>query len=281
VLALLGLCLSFNASVHAQAVIGADNPAATPSTKAEAEAERLLELGRNYESLGRLTEAESAYAKAARSGSPQVQRDALNSLRHVVGKPDSLADKYIYPPLRAGWAMGTTALAAAPALGLIGLLAWLYKKRGRRVGSGRLKLGPFADSPKGEAGACFEQVASMIHAGMRRHYRRRNLIVGHRKLPMLVRSQSAEVTSLAEAVLPGEPGKYLASLIRKFYKPKYSLEGVIQPGPSGESVVFISLHDSEQPLKTWNSDYQAGVAVASQKKLAYEALRYLVRHMNR
>src|SRR5207244_11722815 len=54
-----------------------------------------LILGRTYESEGRLTDAEAAYAKAVETGSPALLDHALASLRRVVGRREtSLAKSF-------------------------------------------------------------------------------------------------------------------------------------------------------------------------------------------
>jgi hypothetical protein len=246
-----------------------------------------LELGRTYERLDRLKEAESSYAKAADAKWSPTRRRALDSLGQVIERQDTFFEKYLRAPLSAGWVAGMTAagkvLLTVALIILLGVPYYYFAKwRGERAGREQLKIGPIVVSPKGQAGVSFEQVAAMMHGRMRVHYKRRGPLFGPQtKLPMLAKSQSAEVGTLIEAVVPGGLGKLIAWLHLKNDRPKYSIEGVVQSDSSGQHAIFISLSDAGEPLNSWSaSGHSPRAVVMLYKRLARRSLRRLVRHMN-
>jgi hypothetical protein len=154
---------------------------------------------------------------------------------------------------------------------------------GQWRGRHQLRIGPIITSPKGEAGAGFEQVAKTLHGRVRTHYRRRPpFFPGGPRLPMLAGSQSEEVASLVESTLPGLLGKLLALLIRRTDRPRYSIEGVMHSDIYQQhSALSLSLMREGEPLQSWDRRAPVGELAARHRGVAFAALRRLVREMSR
>ncbi|HYJ89007.1 MAG TPA: metallophosphoesterase [Pyrinomonadaceae bacterium] len=249
----------------------------------EATSLKQLEMGLTYENLGRLKEAEAAYLKAAENDWQPTRQKALASLKRVVYEQDSVRERYLFGPMRAAWSVGITGFfALLPAL-LVVLGIYVYKWwRGRKDGKYQLKIGPIIDSPKGEAGAIFERVTTMMHGRMRTHYKRRNLIEGEPRLPMIASSQSEDVPTIIESFLPGGLGKLMALLLKRTESPKYSIVGVMRSDIFMRNRrIFLSLRAEGESLKNWSVDGNADESIGGHKKLAYEALIHVVRDINK
>jgi hypothetical protein len=251
-----------------------------------------LELGRTYEGLDRLNEAEAAYVKAAESNWPPVRQSAVASLKRIAAGQDSFLSKNITTPLNVAWGAGLTAVGTAIATAIltaVGLASiWVIfipcRRRWKKKGRNRLKIGPITDSPKGGAGLRFEQVLLMVHGRLRTHFKPRNMVLGVPRLPMIATSQSAEVTELVESVAPGALGKYIAMVLKSKNQSQYSIEGVVQShAVLSRYVFFISLRDNydDKLLKHWHQDEGDHHVVHKERELAFDALKRLVRHMHK
>lgn len=252
--------------------------------KATAETTSLkqLAIGSVYENLGRPKEAEAAYLKAAENDWQPIRQQALVSLKRVVDEQDSRCERYLFGPARAALsAFFTGFFALLPAVFVV-ILIYVYKWwRGRRDGKYQLKIGPIIDSPKGEAGAIFEQVTTMMHRRLCINNKRRNLIVDELRLPMIARSQSEEVGTIVESFLPGGLGKLMALLIKRTERPKYSIEGVIKSDIFRRNRrILLSLRAEGESMKTWITDGEANESIRRHRLLAYQALITVVRDIN-
>jgi hypothetical protein len=257
----------------------------------EAASLKQLELGRTYEGLNRLKEAEAAYVKAAESDWTPTRQTALGSLKRVAERQDSFLAKNLRAPLSVAWGAGVTAAGTALITVLLTLAAvlviwalskplrWYWKRKGRN----KVKIGPITDSPKGGAGPRFEQLVAMVHGRLRTHFKPRKLMKGVPRLPMIAKSQSAEVVELVESLVPGGLGKYIGWLLKKKEQSQYSIEGVIQSNTFWENhLIFVSLNDNyeDRRLKTWHKVSGCDV-IADERKLAFDMLKRLVRHMHK
>jgi len=255
---------------------------------AESQAARQFELGQYYENNQQPKEAEAAYQKAAESSWPPTRRRALVSLSHLLDKQDSRwerLEKNVAAPLRAGWSTGMSALGALlPALLLVSLLLiaapivnWIGKKRGRD----KLRIGPIAGSPDKALGEVFEQVLTMRHGMLVVNYRSRPLLQGPQILPVLARSQSADVADIIETALPGVVGKVVVWLYKQSERPKYAISGGIHFSVLDSSEMFLVLYESGQSLKV--GSFQSGTVdvIKRQRLLSFKILNYLIERMNR
>jgi hypothetical protein len=254
---------------------------------------RQLELGRTYEGLDRFKEAEAAYAKAAESNWTPTRQSALSSLRRVSERQDSFLVKNVASPAATAWAasltaFGTAFFTAVLTIVTVFVLWWLWKWAKSRLlinylrqrGADKLKLGPIEDSPKGSAGPRFEKVAAMVNRRMQTHFKSRKVMRGVPRLPMVAESQAAEVAALIESVVPGGAGKFVSWLLKQIDMPQYSIEGVIQTD-GHHQLFFVSLNEEGTTLKTWHESSVGRGILANEKKLAFAALKHLVRHMNK
>jgi hypothetical protein len=257
----------------------------------EAASLKQLELGQTYEGLNRLKEAEAAYVKAAESNWTPTRQRALKSLTRVAENQDSFFSKNVGAPLSVAWGAGLTAVGTAFAtavltlvgLGIIWLLSIPFKRRWREKGRNKVKIGPIIDSPKGSSGLRFERLLAKVHERLRTHFRPRNLMRGVPRLPLVASSQSAEVMELVEEVVPGAVGKHISSLLKKKDQSQYSIEGVIEARRWSCHVFFISLRDNyeDRLLKNWHKASYEGDIIVDERKLAFAAMKHLVRHMHR
>jgi Calcineurin-like phosphoesterase len=242
-----------------------------------------LEIGLTYENLGRLKEAESAYLKAAENDWQPTRQRALTSLQRVVNEQDSASEKYLFGPLRAAVNAGITGLFALLLTLPFVLVYYVHKWRcGRRDSKYQIEIGPIIDSPKGEAGAIFEQVTSMMHGRFCTHYGDYKLFPEKLRLPMIASSQSEEVGTIVETFLPGGLGKLMTLLIKRTQKPKYSIVGVMRSDIFLRNRrIFLSLRAEGASLQNWVADGNADESILGHKKLAYQALIHVVRDINR
>jgi hypothetical protein len=258
---------------------------------AELEALKQLELGQTYEGLNRLKDAEVAYVKAAESNWTPTRQTALNSLKRVAETQDSLLTKHFSAPLNFAWSAGltavgtavTTALLTLIGLGLIWAISILLRPHWKKEGRNKVKIGPIMDSPKGSS-LRFEQLLAMVHGRLRTHFKPRKLMKGVPRLPMIAESQSAEVVDLVKSVAPGAVGTYIISLLKKKNQSQYSIEGVIQSHMIwNRYVFFVSLRDNygDRLLKNWHEDSYGEDVIADERKLAFDAMKRLVRHMHK
>ena len=257
----------------------------------ELEALKQLELGQTYEGLNRLKDAEVAYVKAAESNWTPTRQTALNSLKRVAETQDSLLTKHFSAPLNFAWSAGltavgtavTTALLTLIGLGLIWAISILLRPHWKKEGRNKVKIGPIMDSPKG-SGLRFEQLLAMVHGRLRTHFKPRKLMKGVPRLPMIAESQSAEVVDLVKSVAPGAVGSYIISLLKKKNQSQYSIEGVIQSHMIwNRYLFFVSLRDNygDRLLKNWHEDSYGEDVIADERKLAFDAMKRLVRHMHK
>ncbi|HEV7796663.1 MAG TPA: hypothetical protein VGO73_00800 [Pyrinomonadaceae bacterium] len=252
---------------------------------AEAQVARQFELGDFYERNKQLKEAGAAYQKATDSTWPPTRQRALVSLTRVLNSDDSRLDKYVAAPLRAGWSTGVSALGALlPALILVSLLlilspfvSWIGGQRGWD----KLRIGPIVGSPVEGLGDSFEQVLIMIHGRMIVHYKRRPMLSGRQLLPMLARTQSDEVPEMVESAVPGIVGKVMVWLYKQSERPRYAITGAIQVSSVNSSAIFIALQESGRYVRTWHPGSSLDDVIQSEIKLSFDALRFLVMHMNK
>lgn len=247
---------------------------------------RQFQLGRTYEELERLKEAEAAYAKAADSSWAPTRQNALDALRRVSKKQDSFLST-----VNSGWSTSLTAVSTAVSTALItgiltGLLLlalwWfsrLLKSYWKWRGRDKLKIGLIADSPNG-AGSRFKQIAVLVYMRLQTHFKPRRPLRGRPKLPLIAKSLSAEVTELLE-LTPGSSGKYVGWLLKLKAQARYSLEGVIQEDGGGYHLIYISLNDDGKLLKTWHGTTASDGVIREERRLAFAAMKQLVRHRNR
>lgn len=250
---------------------------------AEDSAVRQFQLGRTYEELERFKEAEAAYAKAADSAWAPTRQSALDALRRVSKQQDSFR-----ATVNSGWSTSLTAVSTGfftalntgiltvVLLLILWALSWLLKRYGRWRGRDKLKIGPITDSPKG-AGSRFERIAGMVYGRLKTHFKPLKPLRGRPKLPLIAKSQSAEITELLE-LTPGSLGKYGGWLLKQKAQAQYSLEGVIQEDGGGHHLIFISLNNDGKLLKTWHGATTGDDVIRKEQKLAFAALKRLVRH---
>jgi hypothetical protein len=88
---------------------------------------------------------------------------------------------------------------------------------------------------------------------------------------------------LVEEVAAGAVGKYISSLLKKKDQSQYSIEGVIESRRWSCYVFFISLRDNydDRLLKSWHEASYDDAIIADERKLAFGAMKRLVRHMHR
>ena len=98
---------------------------------------------------------------------------------------------------------------------------------------------------------------------------------------MIAKSQSAEVMEIVESLIPGALGKYIGWLIKESNKPQYSIEAVIQNDRSRLRCFHVSLKDDGEVLKHWDKVSEVENWIADEKKLAFHAMKRLVRHMHK
>ena len=92
--------------------------------------------------------------------------------------------------------------------------------------------------------------------------------------------QSAEVTELLEQ-MPGSVGKYAGWLLKLKAQARYSIEGFIQADTFAGHIIYISLNDDGKLLKTWHETTSSSFVVAEERRLAFAAMKRLVRHINK
>ena len=264
----------------------------TQQAAIESAARKQLELGRTYEDLGRLKEAEAAYVKAAESDWTPTRQMAIDSLKQVSQRQDAVTAKQVAAPLVAAWSAGVTAASTALITALLtvaGLaLIWVltrpfapwWRSYWKRKGRNKVKIGPITHSPKDIAGPRFEQLLMLVHGRLRTHFKPRKLIKGVPRLPMIARSQSAEVLELVESLIPGAVGKYIGWLLKESNKPQYSIEAVVQ-SRWNLRWFLVSVKDDGELLKNWNEMSDNGNWIAEEKKLAFNAMKRVVRHMHK
>ena len=258
----------------------------------EVASHKQFELGLTYEGLNRLKEAEAAYFKATESNWPPTRQAAVTSLKRVIENQESFLTKNVNGPLGVAWGAGLTAVGTAlvtAALTLIGLgfvwgLSIPLRRHWKKKGHNKLKIGPFVDTPNGVSGHRFEQIVLLIHGRLRTHFKPRKLMKGVPRLPLIAKSQSAEVVELAESVVPGAVGKYIASVLKKKDQAQYSIDGVIHSHKWWENCLFfVSLRDNydDRLLKNWHEVSSVRHIVVEERKLAFNALKRLVRYMHK
>jgi hypothetical protein len=264
----------------------------TALATAETTALKQLELGRTYEELDRLKEAEAAYVKAAESNWAATRQIAIESLKRVSQRQDALSAR-MAAPVVAAWGAGVTAVSTTLITGFLTLLLlagfWGLSRWGspycnrywKRKGRNKVKLGPITASPKNSVGPRFEQILLIVHRRLRTHFNPRKLIQGVPRLPMIAKTQSAEVTEIVESLIPGGMGKYVGWLLKESDKPQYSIEAVIQSSRWGHRLILVSLKDDGELLKDWHKRSSPETWIADEKKVAFDAMKRLVRYMHR
>jgi hypothetical protein len=258
------------------------NPA---QQSADAAATEQFELGHTYESLGRLKEAEAAYAKAADSDWPPTRTTALEGLSRVVAAQDPKLKKYLpgwlSSPLVTSASTLWTGFVTAVMVVAIGLFGRFGMKRfGKWRGRNKVQIGPVVDAGNGNAGVRFDQIATRILERMHAHFKNRALIRGTLKLPLLARSQSPEIKQLIDAAAPGEIGKLLGWFYSLTMRPRYSIEGIVDSGRLWYRWLSISLYDEGNRVQAWKKLIEMEDLIAEETKLAFDALKRLIRHMN-
>lgn len=234
-----------------------------------------LEMGQTFEQLGRLKEAEGAYAKAAESDWPPTRKAALAALTRLVNEQESTWNKYFRSPLTASLtALWTAFISIVPIL-IFARLAYLW---GKRRGRNKVKFGPVIDTANGNAGVRFEQIAALILKRIHSHFKPRPLIKSDFKLPMLVKSQSPEIKEIIEATAPGGIGKLLGWVYSLFYRPRYSIHGIVD-SDFFERWLFISLDDRGDKVDDWEGQSILN-NLSAERSLAFKSLIRLIRHMN-
>ncbi len=234
-----------------------------------------VQLGRIYENLGRLEDAESAYKKALEDDSPAVRNQALAAIKRVAEKqqPNRWSSRFL-------WLTGVTVAAAchflvdsAFVLGVALLCGWFYKIRVRRRARGKLAISPFSDSTRDKIGPGLDEVFVHVLDRMRFHFRDRLAIRGQ-TIPILAQSQAGEVAELIKSLYSGWQVKIFAWFIRNADQPEYSIRGSIQSDGRIFSV-FARLERSGRTIKTWNRTFLRGEVAEKEQDLAYEMLIYL------
>jgi len=121
----------------------------------------------------------------------------------------------------------------------------------------------------------------MRHGMLVVNYRSRPLLQGPQILPVLARSQSADVADIIETALPGVVGKVVVWLYKQSERPKYAISGGIHFSVLDSSEMFLVLYESGQSLKV--GSFQSGTVdvIKRQRLLSFKILNYLIERMNR
>jgi hypothetical protein len=251
----------------------------------DSQPERQLALGRMYEDNDQLKEAEAAYTKALESESAPVRQRALDSLRRVVEDKNSYRRKFITSPFGSMVERGTTIFfTALPAALIVLLVWWLADRHGKIVGRNKVAVVAFTDSTQNKLGANFAKVFEVVIGVMHLHYRARGPLRGMANLPVLARSQQAEIVELAESAAPGWFGKMLAWATRRANQPEYSINGSIQSDGASLTIIVI-LTRAGDTLGTWRENTAlptgGGPSLLDiEEALAYKVLIFLKEYMN-
>ena len=173
----------------------------------------------------------------------------------------------------------STILALA-AVGLaVLLLTGLFRWWGKLKGRNKLRIGAIEGYPRAALGTSLQQILMMIHGRMQAHFKKRVLVTGQPKLPLLVRSQGGEVADLMESLVPTGPAKLVAWLTKNLDRAQYSLGGSVQDRFRG-TVIFLSLEEAGETLQTWQEIDPQRELLRNQIRLAFASLKYLIRRMN-
>jgi hypothetical protein len=251
----------------------------------DSQAERQLILGRMYEDNDQLNEAEAAYTKALESEAAPVRQRALDSLRRVVEENNSYQRKYITSLFGSTVERGTTIFfTALPAVLLVLLVWWLAERHGKTAGRNKVAIIAFTDSTQNKLGVNFTKVFEVVIGVMHLHYRARGPLRGMANLPVLARSQQAEIAELVESAAPGWLGKALAWATRKANQPEYSIYGSVQSDGATLTVIVI-LTRAGDTLGTWSENTALPTGggpslLEVEEALAYKVLIFLKEYMN-
>lgn len=246
----------------------------TQDSAADSAVEQLA-LGQTFEQLERLKEAEAAYAKAAESSWPPTRKLALEALTKLVNKQESPGNKYLRSPFVASTsALWTSFISIIPVLILAVFVYLLGKLRGRN----KVKIGPVVDTFNGNAGIRFDHIGALVLTTIRNHFERRVLIRSDFKLPMLVKSQSPEIKEILDTAAPAGLGKLLGWVYTLMQRPRYAIQGIVDSDFPARWL-FITLVDGNKRLGKWTEESEIPNFNA-ERKVAFKALKRLIRHMN-
>lgn len=247
--------------------------------------DRQLVLGKIYEDNAEFANAEAAYTKALDSNSPPVRQKASESLERVVSKKNSLTRRYLLSPLALLADRVVTLLyIGLPASLVIFLVWWGAGKYGKRSGKGKVEIVPFTDSTKDKLGANFTKVFEFVIGIMHLHYRARGPMTGMSNLPVIARSQYAEIAELVESSAPGGFGKALAWATKRIHQPEYSIYGAVQVDGATLTVLVI-LERVGKTIASWSESTAmptgAGASLLEvEESLAFRVLILLKERMN-
>ena len=250
----------------------------------EADSLRQITIADTYADNGRLAEAEVAYLKAAESTWPPTRQRAMEAAKQTVARRNSTLELYVIGPFRIASTTGLVTLwstiLALAAVGLaVLLLTGLFRWWGKLKGRNKLRIGAIEGYPRAALCTSLQQILMMIHGRMQAHFKKRVLVTGQPKLPLLVRSQGGEVADLMESLVPTGPAKLVAWLTKNLDRAQYSLGGSIQDRFRG-TVIFLSLEEAGETLQTWQEIDPQRELLRNQIRLAFASLKYLIRRMN-
>jgi hypothetical protein len=247
--------------------------------------ERQLALGEMYEDNYQLSEAEAAYTKALDSESAPIRQKAFESLRRVVGKRNSFKQRYFTSPVASLMERGAAfVFTALPAALIILVVWWLAGKYGKKTGKGKVEIVPFTDSTKEKLGENFTKIFEFVLGIMHLHYKARGPIRGLANLPVLARSQQADIAEFVESAAPAGIGKALAWATKRLHQPEYSVYGSVQTDGAALTVLVI-LERTGETLGSWSESTAMPTGggpslLEVEEGLAYEVLIFLKGHMN-